>query len=54
MNKYNGIYRGTVVNNLDPMRLGRIQAIIPEASVLTPSIWCDALDAGCWQADGVF
>jgi uncharacterized protein involved in type VI secretion and phage assembly len=28
-----------VANNVDPMRLGRIQTTIPEASVLTPSIW---------------
>jgi uncharacterized protein involved in type VI secretion and phage assembly len=37
MNKYYGIYRGTVVNNVDPMQLGRIHASIPSAGV--PSAW---------------
>jgi len=37
--KYYGIYRGTVVNNIDPMQLGRIQAIVPDAGGITPSTW---------------
>jgi len=36
---YFGIYRGTVINNIDPMQLGRIQAIVPDAGGITPSTW---------------
>jgi uncharacterized protein involved in type VI secretion and phage assembly len=39
--KYYGIYRGTVVNNIDPMLTGRILAIVPAVSVLIPTTWCD-------------
>ena len=37
--RYYGIYRGTVVNNIDPMQLGRIQAIVPDVGGVTPSSW---------------
>ena len=37
--KYYGIYRGTVVNNVDPMQLGRIMAIVPDVGGITPSTW---------------
>jgi hypothetical protein len=37
--KYYGIYRGTVVNNVDPMQIGRIMAIIPDVSSIIPSTW---------------
>jgi uncharacterized protein involved in type VI secretion and phage assembly len=37
--KYFGIYRGTVANNVDPMQLGRIQAIVPDVGGITPSTW---------------
>jgi hypothetical protein len=29
--KFYGIYRGTVVNNIDPMQLGRIMVTVPDA-----------------------
>ncbi|MER7953724.1 phage baseplate assembly protein V [Streptomyces sp. NPDC096030] len=35
---YLGKYRGTVVNNLDPLKVGRIQALVPDVSP-TPSSW---------------
>ncbi len=35
-----GKYRGTVVNNIDPMQIGRIQAIVPAVTTLIPSTWC--------------
>ena len=38
-NRYYGIYRGTVVNNIDPMMLGRIMAIVPDVGGVTPSTW---------------
>jgi uncharacterized protein involved in type VI secretion and phage assembly len=36
--KYYGKYRGTVVNNLDPLQIGRIQVIVPDLGI-TPSSW---------------
>lgn len=33
-----GKYRGVVVNNVDPMQIGRIQAIVPDVSAI-PSSW---------------
>ena len=37
--RYYGKYRGTVVNNVDPMRLGRIQVQVPDVHGLTPATW---------------
>lgn len=37
--KYYGKYRGTVVNNVDPMQIGRIQALVPEVSNVMLSNW---------------
>ena len=37
--KYYGVYRGTVVNNIDPMQLGRIQVTVPDAGGVIPSSW---------------
>lgn len=37
--KYFGKYRGTVVNNVDPMQIGRIQVIVPDVSAVAPSSW---------------
>jgi uncharacterized protein involved in type VI secretion and phage assembly len=37
--KFFGIYRGTVVNNVDPLQIGRIMAIVPDAGGITPSTW---------------
>lgn len=37
--KFFGIYRATVVNNVDPMQLGRIMALIPDVGSITPSTW---------------
>jgi uncharacterized protein involved in type VI secretion and phage assembly len=36
---YFGIYRGTVVNNIDPMQIGRIMCIVPDVGGITPSTW---------------
>lgn len=38
--RYFGKYRGTVVNNIDPMLTGRIQAIVPDVSQVAPTSWC--------------
>ncbi len=34
-----GKYRGTVVNNIDPMQIGRIQAMVPDLAGLIPGTW---------------
>jgi len=34
-----GKYRGTVANNVDPMQMGRIQAIVPDATGAIPTSW---------------
>jgi uncharacterized protein involved in type VI secretion and phage assembly len=37
--RYYGKYRGTVINNIDPMQIGRIQAMVPDVSSLIPTSW---------------
>ena len=38
-NRYYGIYRGTVVNNVDPMMLGRLMVTVPDVGSAIPSTW---------------
>jgi Type VI secretion system/phage-baseplate injector OB domain len=38
---YWGKYRGTVVNNLDPMRKGRLIVEVPDVLSLVPSTWAE-------------
>jgi uncharacterized protein involved in type VI secretion and phage assembly len=35
--KYYGKYRGTVINNIDPMQIGRIQVMVPDVSNFIPT-----------------
>ena len=37
--RYLGKYRGTVVTNVDPMQMGRLQAQVPDVLGDTPSSW---------------
>ena len=37
--RFFGKYRGTVVNNIDPLQIGRIQAIVPDVSNVMLSSW---------------
>lgn len=37
--KYFGKYRGTVLNNIDPMQTGRLQVQVPDVTSLLPSSW---------------
>jgi hypothetical protein len=37
--KYYGKYRGTCINNVDPMQIGRIQLIVPDVSSVVPTSW---------------
>lgn len=39
MAQFFGKYRGTVFNNIDPMQMGRIQAIVPDVTGVLPSSW---------------
>jgi hypothetical protein len=38
--KYYGKYRGVVLDNADPMLMGRILAMVPDVSSLLPTSWC--------------
>jgi len=37
--KYYGKYRGAVLQNVDPMQMGRILVIVPDVSAVLPSSW---------------
>jgi uncharacterized protein involved in type VI secretion and phage assembly len=37
--KYYGKYRAIVLNNVDPMQMGRIQVIVPDVSTVIPTSW---------------
>jgi uncharacterized protein involved in type VI secretion and phage assembly len=39
--KYYGKYRGVVINNLDPMQLGRLLIEVPDVLGLIPSTWAE-------------
>lgn len=52
--RYFGKYRGTVINNLDPLQIGRLQVIVPDVSSISPTSWAmPCLPVGGIQA-GVF
>ena len=52
-NRYYGKYRGTVVNNIDPMQIGRIQAIVPDVGIV-PTSWAMPCLPGAGINTGVF
>ncbi len=37
--RYFGKYRGMVINNVDPMQMGRLMVQVPDISGLVPSTW---------------
>ena len=37
--KYYGKYRGMVMNNIDPMQIGRLQVQVPDVAGLAPATW---------------
>lgn len=37
--QYYGKYRGTVINNVDPMMVGRLMLMVPDVSSVIPSTW---------------
>jgi uncharacterized protein involved in type VI secretion and phage assembly len=52
--KFYGKYRGTVINNVDPMQIGRIQAIVPDVSGVIPTSWAMPCLPGAGINTGVF
>ena len=42
MSEYIGKFRGTVLNNIDPMQRGRLQVMVPDVTGLLPSTWAEA------------
>ncbi|HQF16584.1 MAG: Phage-related baseplate assembly protein [Methanosaeta sp. PtaB.Bin039] len=52
--RYYGKYRGTVINNVDPLKMGRIQAMVPDVSEFVPTSWAmPCLPVGGMQS-GIF
>jgi uncharacterized protein involved in type VI secretion and phage assembly len=49
-----GKYRGLVINNVDPLQIGRIQAQVPDVSGLLPSSWAMPCLPGAGINTGVF
>lgn len=37
--RYHGKFRGTVMNNLDPLQLGRVQVMVPDVTGLATGTW---------------
>lgn len=38
-NRFFGKYRGTVINNVDPLQIGRLQVMVPDVSNIMLSSW---------------
>jgi uncharacterized protein involved in type VI secretion and phage assembly len=54
MKKYYGKYRGTVINNVDPEQIGRIQAVVPDVSNVVPTSWAMPCLPGAGINTGMF
>jgi uncharacterized protein involved in type VI secretion and phage assembly len=52
--RFYGKYRGTVFNNIDPMQIGRIQAIVPDVSGEVPTSWAMPCLPGAGINSGIF
>lgn len=52
--KYYGKYKGTVVNNIDPKQLGRIQVQVAEVNGLVPGTWAMPCFPIAGKQEGVF
>ncbi len=53
-NNYYGKYRGTVVNNVDPMQIGRLQVIVPDVSSVMLSSWAMPCAPVAGMQNGLF
>ena len=54
LHKYYGKYRGTCVNNLDPMMIGRIQVMVPDVTGIIPTSWAMPCLPGAGIQNGMF
>ena len=52
--RYYGKYRGTVLNTVDPMQMGRIQAIVPDVTAVLPGSWALPCLPGSGLNTGMF
>jgi hypothetical protein len=52
--KFYGKYRGQVVQNIDPQRMGRIQVIVPDVSQVIPTGWALPCVPSAFTQAGVF
>jgi len=52
--KYYGIYRATVMNNIDVMQMGRLQVIVLDAGGFTPSSWANPAVPFAGKQSGLF
>ena len=50
--RHYGKYRGTVINNIDPMQIGRILVMVPDVSNVIPSGWAMPSLPGSRYSDG--
>jgi hypothetical protein len=51
--KFYGKYRGTVINNIDPLQIGRVQVSVPDVSVI-PGSWAMPCLPIAGKQEGVF
>ena len=49
-----GKYRGTVVNNIDPMQIGRLQVLVPDVSGVMLSSWAMPCTPVAGMQSGMF
>jgi hypothetical protein len=49
-----GKYRGTVIDNVDPMQIGRLQVIVPDVSTFLPTSWAMPCLPGAGIQMGMF
>jgi uncharacterized protein involved in type VI secretion and phage assembly len=52
--KFSGKYRGTVLNNIDPMQMGRLTVQVPDVSNVLPSTWAMPCVPFAGAQSGVF
>jgi uncharacterized protein involved in type VI secretion and phage assembly len=52
--KYLGKYRGTVLNNIDPMQQGRLQVQVSDVASLLPTTWAMPCLPFAGQQNGMF
>jgi hypothetical protein len=52
--KYYGKYRGSVINNVDPMSLGRLLVDVPDVSGIAPTSWAMPCVPIAGKQSGVF